>query len=107
MDLLSSFDFQISDKNCASVPQNCRGVQLFLSAYLFKHLYTLNSFNSLVAIFVGLQNSSVVKVHPSFPDLPKVQQEIMKELEIIVGDDNYEYYHQLYSSLAAPVIPFL
>ena len=68
-----------------------------------EHLFQLNNFNTLMAIYTGLVCTTTAKVlHFIKRDLARPQQEVLRELHLLLNvDNNYQNYR---AALASTVL---
>eukprot|EP01132_Coremiostelium_polycephalum_P000691 gene691-852_t len=90
--------------------QQIKGRSKLLGRFLkiSEHLKNMSNFNSLMAIYGGINNTHVWRTKAIRKDLTKQQQETYTELEkLFHSDNNYKNYRIAYKDAKPPCIPFL
>jgi hypothetical protein len=73
-----------------------------------EHLRKLNNYNTLMAVFTGLNNSSVHRLRYTRRELPREQQKTLEELEKLLSCENsYANYRAVYKKGRPPTMPFI
>ncbi|KAL6080050.1 Ras guanine nucleotide exchange factor [Balamuthia mandrillaris] len=72
------------------------------------HLRKQGNFNTLMAVFSGLNNVAVYRLRFTRRELPRETLKILEELEKLLSHENsYEKYREYFNKAKAPAIPFL
>lgn len=68
----------------------------------------MNNFNSLMAVFAGINTSSVTRLKFTWQGIPQILQDFYFELEkILSAEGSYRTYRGVLSACTGPTIPYL
>ena len=73
-----------------------------------QHLKSIQSYNSMAAIYFGLTHGAVYRLSHTFIELNSESRKTLTSLgEFLSPTDGYRTYIQIFESQRPPIIPFL